>query len=61
MEINRKDSINFTLRMQTGLRLDLAKIAAKENRNLTNLINMILNKYVEEYDKKDVKKEGCRN
>jgi hypothetical protein len=56
LEINRKDSINFTLRMQTGLRLDLAKIAAKENRNLTNLINMILSKYVEEYDKKDVKK-----
>ena len=56
LELNRKDSINFTLRMQTGLRLDLAKIAAKENRNLTNLINMILSKYVEEYDKNDVKK-----
>ena len=56
MELNRKDSINFTLRMQTGLRLDLAKIAAKENRNLTNLINMILSRYVEEYDKRDIKK-----
>ena len=56
MELNRKDSINFTLRMQTGLRLDLAKIAAKENRNLTNLINMILSKYVEEYDQKCAKK-----
>ena len=56
LELNRKDSINFTLRMQTGLRLDLAKIAAKENRNLTNLINMILSKYVEEYDYKGLKK-----
>lgn len=56
LELNRKDSINFTLRMQTGLRLDLAKIAAKENRNLTNLINMILSKYVEEYDNKGLKK-----
>ena len=42
--------------MQTGLRIDLAKIAAKENRNLTNLINMILSKYVEEYDYKGSKK-----
>ena len=42
--------------MQTGLRLDLAKIADKENRNLTNLINMILRKYVDEYDNKGVKK-----
>ena len=56
MELNRNDSINFTLRMKTGLRLDLAKIATKEKRNLTNLINMVLNKYVEEYNHKNEKK-----
>lgn len=56
LELNRNDSINFTLRMKTGLRLDLAKIATKEKRNLTNLINMVLNKYVEEYNHKNEKK-----
>lgn len=42
--------------MKASLRLDLEKIAAKESRNLTNLINMVLSKYVEEYADKSVKK-----
>lgn len=56
MEIKAKDSVNFTLRMKASLRIDLEKIAIKESRNLTNLINMVLNKYVEEYETKNVKK-----
>ena len=56
MKLDRKDSINFTLRMKAGLRLDLEKIAVKESRNLTNLINMVLSRYVEEYENRNVKK-----
>jgi hypothetical protein len=56
MKLDRKDSINFTLRMKAGLRLDLEKIALKESRNLTNLITMVLTKYVEEYNDKNAKK-----
>lgn len=56
MKLNREDTINFTLRMKASLRLDLEKIAVKESRNLTNLINMVLSKYVEEYENKSIKK-----
>ena len=50
MELNRKDSTNFTLRMPVEQRLELEKIAKKEDRTVTNLINMILKKYIEEYN-----------
>ena len=50
LELNRKDSINFTLRMPVEQRLALEKIAAKESRTITNLINMVLSQYIEEYN-----------
>ena len=53
VKLDRNESINFTLRMKAGLRLDLEKIAVKESRNLTNLINMVLNKYIAEYEKNE--------
>lgn len=50
LELNRKDSINFTLRMPVDLRLELEKIAKKEERTVTNLINMALKGYIERYN-----------
>ena len=50
LELNRNDSINFTLRMPVSLRLDLQKIAQNEDRTLTNLINTVLKNYVERYN-----------
>ena len=50
LKLNRTDSINFTLRMPADQRLALGKIATKENRTLTNLINTILQEYIEEYN-----------
>ena len=40
--------------MPAEQRIELEKIAAKESRTITNLINMVLTKYIEEY--KNVKK-----
>ena len=51
MELNRSASINFTLRMTAGQRLSLEKIAKKQNRTVTNLINTVLQQYIEEYDR----------
>lgn len=50
MELNRKDSVNFTLRMPAEQRIELEKIAKKENRTVTNLINMTLKRYIEMYN-----------
>ena len=50
LELNRNDSINFTLRMPVDLRLELEKIAKKEDRTVTNLINMALKRYVDMYN-----------
>lgn len=50
MELNRKDSINFTLRMPVEQRLQLEKIAKNEDRTVTNLINMVLKNYIERYN-----------
>lgn len=50
MELNRKDSTNFTLRMPVEQRLELEKIAKKEDRTVTNLINMVLKNYIERYN-----------
>jgi hypothetical protein len=50
LELNRKDSINFTLRMPVDLRLELEKISKKEDRTVTNLINMALKRYIEMYN-----------
>lgn len=50
LELNRKDSVNFTLRMPVEQRLELEKIAKKEDRTVTNLINMALKNYIERYN-----------
>lgn len=50
LELNRKDSVNFTLRMPVEQRLELEKIAQKEDRTVTNLINMALKRYIEMYN-----------
>ena len=50
MELNRKDSVNFTLRIPVEQRLELEKIAKKEDRTVTNLINMVLKNYIERYN-----------
>ena len=42
----------FTLRMTVSQRLQLECIAKKEDRTVTNLINMVLKKYIEEYNAK---------
>lgn len=48
--ITVKDTINFTLRMPASQRFQLEQIATKESRTVTNLINMVLKKYIEEYN-----------
>lgn len=50
MKLDTKDSINFTLRMPVSQRLELEKIAKKEDRTVTNLINMALKRYIEMYN-----------
>ena len=50
LELNRKDSVNFTLRMPASQRIELEKIAQKEDRTITNLINMVLKNYIERYN-----------
>ena len=50
MKLDRKESINFTLRMSVEQRLELERIAKKEDRTVTNLINMALKRYIELYN-----------
>ncbi len=50
MKLDRKDSINFTLRMSVEQRLELESIAKKEDRTVTNLINMALKRYIDMYN-----------
>ena len=50
MELNRNESINFTLRMQVNTRLELEKIAKKEDRTVTNLINRAIKMYIDMYN-----------
>ena len=50
MKLDREESINFTLRMPVSQRLELEKIAQKEDRTVTNLINMVLKNYIERYN-----------
>lgn len=54
LEIKAKDTVNFTLRMPASQRFELERIAHDQDRTVTNLINMVLKKYIEEY--KNVKK-----
>lgn len=50
MKLDSKDSVNFTLRMPVAQRLELERIAQKEDRTVTNLINMALKRYIEMYN-----------
>lgn len=50
MKLDRKESINFTLRMPVDLRLSLEKIAKQEDRTVTNLINVAIKRYIEMYE-----------
>lgn len=50
MKLDRKESINFTLRMSVDQRLELEKIAEKEDRTITNLINVAIKRYIEMYN-----------
>lgn len=44
-----KKTINFTLRMTHEQRFQLDRIAHEQSRTTTNLINMILKQYIEEW------------
>ena len=48
--LDRKESTNFTLRMPMEQRLELERIAKKEDRTVTNLINMALKRYIDMYN-----------
>ena len=50
LKLDREESINFTLRMPVSQRLELEKIAKKEDRTITNLINMALKRYIDMYN-----------
>lgn len=50
MKLDNKESVNFTLRMPVSQRLELEHIAQKEDRTVTNLINMALKRYIEMYN-----------
>ena len=49
-KLDRKDSVNFTLRMSVEQRIELERIAKKEDRTVTNLINMALKRYIDMYN-----------
>ena len=44
--MDKKESINFTLRMSVEQKLDLERIAYEQDRTVTNLINVILKGYI---------------
>lgn len=50
MKIDGKESTNFTLRMSVDTRLALEKIAVKEDRTVTNLINRAIKMYIDMYN-----------
>jgi hypothetical protein len=50
LKIDGKESINFTLRMPAEQRIELERIAQKEDRTVTNLINIALKRYIEMYN-----------
>ena len=50
VKLDRNDTINFTLRMPAKQRIELEKIAKKEDRTVTNLINMALKRYIDMYN-----------
>lgn len=50
LEIKSTETTNFTLRMPVSQRFQLEQIATKESRTVTNLINMVLKNYIENYN-----------
>ena len=54
--MDKKESINFTLRMSMEQKLDLERIANEQDRTVTNLINVILKRYIKEW--REGKKSG---
>lgn len=50
VKLDRNESVNFTLRMSVSQRLELERIAKKEDRTVTNLINMVLKNYIARYN-----------
>ncbi len=48
--MHKKETTNFTLRMTTEQKFALEKIAHCQDRTLTNLINVVLKQYIEEWD-----------
>lgn len=55
MKIHREDTVNFTLRMPASQRFELERIALKQGRTTTNLINYVMSKYIEDYNKNEKK------
>lgn len=47
MEFNREDKASLKVRMPMDLRLELGKIAQKNNITLNGLINIVLKEYVD--------------
>lgn len=47
--MSKKETINFTLRMSIEQKLDLERMAYEQDRTVTNLINVILKKEIEEW------------
>ena len=50
VKLDRRESVNFTLRMSVEQRLELERIAKQEDRTVTNLINMALKRYIDMYN-----------
>ena len=46
MKFNRDDSTSFKVRMSMDLRMELGKIAQKNNMTLYSLVNIVLQEYV---------------
>ena len=55
MKLDRKDSVNFTLRMPAEQRIELEKISSDQGRTVTNLINYVMSEYIADYRKKQKK------
>lgn len=52
MDFNREDKTSFKIRMSMDLRIELGKIAQKNNMTLNSLVNMILKEYINKSVKK---------
>ena len=45
----KENKVNFTLRIEPSLKFQLEKISVNEDRTLSNVMNIALKKYVDEY------------